>query len=508
MANRLSMARRQDILRLFELGFSQRRIARQLNVHRETVSRYIRQAQSQSKPANVPTGSEAADGSKPANVPAGSEGRNSQCQPFQQVIQDKRRAGLSAQRIWQDLRAEHGFCGAYDSVKRFVRGLGQTDPVAFRRMECEPGQEAQVDFGKGAPIERPNGRKKRPHIFRVVLSYSRKGYSEAVWHQDTETFIRCLENAFRYFGGVPKTLVTDNLKAAVLKADWYDPELNPKLESFCRHYGTVVLPTKPYTPRHKGKSESGIDYVQDNALKDRCFKNLADENNFLLHWEQNVADTRIHGTTKEQVAKRFEEYERAALPPLPPSNFPFFQEGKRSVHRDGHVEVEKAYYSVPPEYLNRTVWVRYDGRVIRVFNHRLEQIAIHAKTDPGRFRTAPAHIASKKISMVERGAEYLLRRIQRIGPHSSQWANMVLEERGIPGLRVLQGFIALAGRHSAQEIERTCEIALQHGCLRLRALRPLLKQGNVQGDFEFIKTHPIIRDMQEYGGLIKVSFRA
>jgi len=493
MANQLSMVKRQDIYRLFELGFSRRAIAGKLNVHRETVSRYIRLGQSQSKPAKVP---------------AGSEGRTSQCQPFRQVIQDKLQAGLSAQRIWQDLQAEHGFCGAYDSVKRFVRRLGQADPVAFRRMECEPGQEAQVDFGTGAPIERPNGRKKRPHVFRIVLSYSRKGYSEVVWHQDTETFIRCLENAFRYFGGVPKTPVIDNLKAAVSRADWYDPELNPKIQSFCEHYGTVILPTKPYTPRHKGKIEAGVKYVQDNALKACSFKSLADENRFLADWEQNVADTRIHGTTKQQVSKRFCEYEQAALLPVSTSNFPFFQEGKRSVHRDGHVEVDKAYYSVPPEYLNRTVWVRYDGRVVRVFDHRFEQIAIHAKADPGRFKTQQAHIASKKISMVERGAEYLLGRIQQIGPHSSQWANTMLQERGIPALRVLQGFIALAEKYPVKEVERTCEIALRHGCFRLRALRRLIKQDDIQADFEFIKTHPIIRDMQEYGGLIKVSFRS
>jgi len=132
------MARRQDILRLFELGFSQRRIARKLNVHRETVSRYIRQAQSEAKPANVPTGCEAGDGSKPANVPAGSEGRNSQCQPFQQVIQDKRRAGLSAQRIWQDLRAEHGFCGAYREFTSYRVVAGRNSGSNPRRATSKP----------------------------------------------------------------------------------------------------------------------------------------------------------------------------------------------------------------------------------------------------------------------------------------------------------------------------------------------------------------------------------
>jgi len=130
--------------------------------------------------------------------------------------------------------------------------LRTTSPLPFRRMECEPGAEAQVDFGTAAPVLTPEGKRRRPHLFRIVLSHSRKAYSEAVFRQTTDDFLRCLENAFQHFGGVPKTLVVDNLKAAVIKADWFDPDLNPKLLAFCEHYGTVVLPTKVRTPRHKG----------------------------------------------------------------------------------------------------------------------------------------------------------------------------------------------------------------------------------------------------------------
>ncbi|GAG36859.1 unnamed protein product, partial [marine sediment metagenome] len=97
----------------------------------------------------------------------------------------------------------------------------------------------------------------------------------------------------------------DNLKAAVKKADWYDPELNPKIVEFARHYNFVFLPTRPYTPRHKGKVESGVKYVKNNALKGRLFTSLTEHNRFLARWEQRVADTRIHGTTRQQVAKRF-----------------------------------------------------------------------------------------------------------------------------------------------------------------------------------------------------------
>ena len=257
MANQLKMAMVHAILTLKQRGWSQRRIARELGIDRETVARYVHLREADSKPAtNAPTGSA---GLKPANAPTGSvdqdtpkSGPESQCEPFRKVIEDKLREGLSGQRIYQDLRDEYGFEGSYYSVRRFVRRLGEDNPIPFRRMECIPGEQAQVDFGTGAPVVRPDGKRKRPHVFRIVLSFSRKGYSEVVYHQSTDNFIRCLENAFWHFGGVSRTLVIDNLKAAVKNADWYDPDIHPKIQSFCEHYGTVILPTKPYMPRHKG----------------------------------------------------------------------------------------------------------------------------------------------------------------------------------------------------------------------------------------------------------------
>src|SRR6185369_3216630 len=188
-----------------------------------------------SKPAISTPGSEAEQNPKPAiSTPGSTPGRQSLCEPWLPRIEAAVAAGLSAQRIYQDLVGEEGFTGSYQAVKRFVRQLRQSQPVPFVRMEVEPGAEAQVDFGKGAWVQ-VEGKRKRPHLFRVVLSHSRKGYSEVVWQQTTESFIRCLENAFRHFGGVTSTTVIDNLRAAVSRADWFDPELNPKVEEFCRH---------------------------------------------------------------------------------------------------------------------------------------------------------------------------------------------------------------------------------------------------------------------------------
>ena len=322
MANQLKMAMVNVILTLKQRGWSHRRIARELGINRETVAKYVNLRQTDPKPAiNAPTGSE---DSKPAKTPTGSArksaqktGTESQCKPFREVVEEKLEEGLSRQRIYQDLRDEYGFNGSYYSVRRFVKRLRGDKLMPFRRMECMPGDEAQVDFGSGAPVVRADGTRKHPSVFRIVLSFSRKAYSEAVYRQTTDDFLHCMENAFWHFGGVPKTLIIDNLKAAVKNADWYDPDIHPKIQSFCEYYGTVILPTKPYTPRHKGKVERGIGYVKDNALKSRKFSSLQEQNKYLLNWETCVADTRIHGTTRKQVGKLFREEEKMSLLPLP-----------------------------------------------------------------------------------------------------------------------------------------------------------------------------------------------
>lgn len=513
MANCLGMAQVQAIYVLRARGWSFRRIGRELGIHRDTVRRHVQLAESsadhpsvesdvQNRP-NPPTGYP--DQNQP-NLPAGS-GPASTAEPHREAIVQGLERGLSCQRIWQDLQAEHGFAGSYDSVKRLARRLGTNTPLPFRRMECAPGDEAQIDFGTGAPVLTSDGRRRRTHVFRMVLSHSRKAYSEAVYRQTTEQFIRCLENGFCHFGGVPRTLVIDNLKAAVSKADWFDPELNPKIQAFHAHYGTVTLPTRPYTPRHKGKVERGVGFVQDNALKGKTFRSLQEQNAYLLDWEATVADTRIHGTTRKQVKKAFEEMERAALSPLPAARFPFFEEVRRKVNRDGHVEVDRAYYSAPPEYLGRQVWVRWDNRVVRIFNHRMEQIAFHVKHEPGRFSTQSQHIAPQKRSGIEKGAVYLLGKATLIGEQTGQWAQQMVHQRGIEGVRVLMGLLNLAHRHPSASIEQACEIATTHGAYRLQTIRELIqRQARKQDRFEFLEEHPIIRSMADYGELVGAAF--
>lgn len=552
MSNRLKMVEAQAILALSRLGWSHRRISAEVGVDRDTVSRHVKAAAAggscfgasgdptigggpvsnaaisitglaRANDAVAASHSDAGDDGcdQPTAAPTESNtaisitgsggpievvaaGRRSRCDPWRAIIVQSLQGGLSSQRIWQDLKDEHQFTDGYQSVQRFVRKLYRagTNGLPVRRMEVEAGQEAQVDFGRGAPIVGTDGKRRTTWVFRIVLSHSRKAYAEAVYRQTTDDFLRCLENAFAHFGGVPRTLVIDNLRAAVKQADWFDPELCPKARSFAEHYGTAILPTRPYTPQHKGKVENGVKYVKGNALKGRTFASLAQENQHLTQWESKVADLRIHGTTRQQVIWLFSQIEKPRLLPLPASRFDLFQEALRRVHRDGHVQLQGAYYSTPPEYLGQDLWARWDGRTVRLFDQKMKPIAVHAQKQPGAFSTIAAHIHPHKISGIEKGADWLLGQVDRIGPKSRAWAEAMLKHRGIEGVRVLMGLISLGNQASRQAVERACEVAVSHGAYHLRSLRQLIKQHNpipIQSTFAFASEHPIIRPVADYG---------
>ena len=248
----------------------------------------------------------------------------------------------------------------------------------------------------------------------------------------------------------------------------------------------------------KGKVEAGVKYAQNNAVKGRSFESLAAQNLFLSQWEQKVADTRIHGTTRQQVGTLFDQVERPALQPLPAGLFPVFEEAPRTVHRDGYVEFKRAYYSAPPEYVGRQVWARQESRLLRLYNTRREQIALHALAEPGKFTTDPAHLHNRKRHIIERGADYLLDRRRLIGPLTGTWAEAMHQTRGPQSLRVMQGLLHLAGKHPPAELEKAARVATHHGAWRLRDLKRLLDlPGNVV-QLDFLETHPLIRCLEAY----------
>lgn len=488
MANFLSEDKKQVILALLRLKCSQREIQRRTGIKRSTISKYGRLA-------GVLIGPPPKETSK---VPPGSGiGSRSLAAPYQGNIEQSLAAGLTAQRIYQDLR-ELGFPGKYWSLKRFVKKLRKQKPEVCARLETPAGKEAQVDFGKGAPAFDPaTGKYKRPHLFRMVLSFSRHSYEEVVWKQDTGSFIRAHENAFRFFGGVPEIIVLDNLKAGVIQACFYDPTINPVYQAFAKHYGFEALPCKVRRPEHKGKVESSINYAQDNALKDRKFESLELENIHLRNWNRTIASLRIHGTTKEQVIKRFEERERAVLKALPLEPFKLFKIGKRRVHTDGHVEVEGAYYSVPCEYLGLDVTIHCDVKMIRVYDQQGKEIAVHIRQIKGCFRTLENHLPEHKRWSQLRLENQLKEQAARLGKEAKGWADKVFEERGILALRVMQGAISLSRKYTAEQINLACGQALKQESFRYRTIKFLCEKQKVE-PAGLKQEDEIIRPLLEY----------
>jgi hypothetical protein len=213
-----------------------------------------------------------------------------------------------------------------------------------------------------------------------------------------------------------------------------------------------------------------------------------------------VADVRIHGTTKRQVAEVF-HLEKPFLTPLPASLFPCFQEAPRTVHRDGHVEVAKAYYHVPPEYLQREVWARFDSREVRIFikdkEGGLKQIQVHRRIQPGQFTNARG-IGGGQGSL-QANLDYWLKRACNLGTFCEQWARAVAANRGIGGLRTLMGLVGLTDRHSFPAVNRACQRAFARGTWRLRDVNALLTAKEIQTQIIFEEHHPLIRNLSEYG---------
>lgn len=515
MGNYLQMAKAQQVHALLELGWSYRRIEAETGVRRETVSRY--DAARRAKAAKVFPGSArspddasegvASDhaanaakvfpGSPPnaANVFAGSRRPRAIAASYRDAIMEKLDAGLSAQRIWQDLVEEFGYGASYESVKRYVRTLAPR-PRAVGVFHHAPGAEGQVDFFRGAPtLHAATGEWRRPWVFRMTLGHSRHGYEEAVDDQQLETFLRLHERAFRDLGGVPLVIRHDNLKAAVVRACLYDPDGNEIYRAFAEHWHFTPLPTQPRHPQENGKQERSGGYVKDNALKGRQFDSLAEHNAFLRHWNRTVARLRIHGTTRRQVWTHFQQVEQPALQALAPTAFPMFKTGLRTVHADGHVEVAGAFYPVPLALLGRRVRAQWDAQLVRIYDSDT-LAAVHRVVSPGTYarRAGEAEASTRQQAFVDQ----LLGRCDRVGPPLRQWADAAVAARGVRAIRLIQGVLQLTRTHPRERLLAAAEVALTQQQFRYRTIRRLTEATPAAPMPPLIADDPAIRPMTHY----------
>ena len=428
MSNVLAEDKRQQVLALGRLGWSLRQIERTTGVRRETASGYLKAAgvavRGRGRPSIRPakpaiSSAVSTDSAAVLSAPAGTgeaatvsddhpnrAPRASACEPYRELIVEAVGRGRNAMAIWQDLVDAHGFPAGYASVRRFVSKLLQR-PAADARVviTTAPGEEAQVDYGDGPMVRDPtSGKYRRTRLFVLTLGYSRKSVRLLVYRSSAQVWAELHERAFRRLGGSVRVVVLDNLKEGVLTPDIYDPTLNPLYRDVLAHYGAVALPCRVGDPDRKGKVEAGVGHAQKTPLRGQRFERLDEAQTYLDRWERRWADTRIHGTTKRQVAAMFAE-ERPALGPLPLEPFRYYQYGHRTVHLDGCVEVAAAYYSAPPGWIGRRIHVQWNAAHVRLLDPRTGQLLReHLRTPRGWHRIAdqdrPARTPAKTLALL------------------------------------------------------------------------------------------------------------
>lgn len=526
VSNVLNEEKRQQVIALGRLGWPLRRIQQETGVRRETVGAYLKAAgvairaprgwgrhlplQAEAKPANeVSTDQNASPSQNRPTVSTDSASpiprpeRNptgSACEPHFDFIELSLSKGRNAQAIYQDLVDHHGFTGRYASVKRFVRqlrGRSSGAQTACAVIVTPPGEEAQVDYGSGPMVRDPHtGRYRRTRLFVLTLGYSRKAVHLITFQSSTRTWAELHEQAFRRLGGTTRTVVLDNLGEGVLKPDIYDPALNPLYRDLLAHYGAVALPCRVRDPDRKGKVERSVGYAKNTPLKGLRFENLEEAQAYLDHWETKWAGTRIHGTTKRQVAAMFAE-EKPSLLALPLEPFRMYQFGERKVNLDGCVEVEAAYYSAPLGWIGAVVKVQWDGDVVRVLHPRTCQLLReHRRQERGRHRIPD----EDKPSQTPPSTTQLLARCGKIGPHVGALAEQTYRRDGPLCIRRLMGLINLARKHGAALADDACSAALESGlpdnpygfvrrwlerkpALTLSQVDPIIRQLSLYRDF-------------------------
>lgn len=517
MANVLRPEKQEQIRALGRLGWTLRRIEEETGVRRETVSRYLRWAGIRVRPPRgraLPEANAASELFADSGAAAKAASRvfpdlerkrersaraPSVCEAYREQITAALEAGRNAKAIWQDLVDEHGFTHHYECVKRFVRTLrASAVDVAHPRIVTAPGKEGQVDYGTGAMVRHPEtGKYRRTRLFALTLGFSRKSVWLLAWKSSSRAWCELHERAFRVLGGAPETIVLDNLKEGVLEPDVYDPLLNPLYRDLLAHYGVVGLPARVRHPDRKGKVESAIGFAQRTPLSGKRFESLEEAQAYLDQWTERWADTRIHGTTKRQVAAMFAE-ERGALKPLPLEPFRYYKHGVRTVHLDGCVEVEAAYYGVPPGWIGREIGVQWDERTIRLIDrasgtllreHRKRARGWRAVHPDDRPATTPPTTMA------------ILERARRAGPSIARVCASMHAHSGEAGVRRILGVLSLAKKHGVDVVEDACHAALDVGLADYRFVRKWIER-HPRAPLSLRQVDPLIRELSQYRELV------
>ncbi len=485
-AERVSMRRVREILRLkYEFGASDRAVAVAIGVARSTVQLCL--ARVAAAGLNWPLPETLTDagleailfaplrGSKPG-------GRHKAEPDWTLIHHELRRPGVTLLLLWEEYRAIHTDGYGYSRWCELYRGwesrlsptMRQAHPAGERLFVDYAGHTVEV-------VDGSTGELRAAQVFVAVLGASNYTYAEATWTQGLPDWIGAHVRALAFLGGVPRQMVPDNLRAGVLRANWYEPGINPTYRDLAAHYGTAILPTRVRRPRDKAKVEAGVLVVERwilARLRNQRFFSLAELNAAIttLVADLNARPMRKLGVSRRQL---FKELDRPALSPLPAEPFVYAEWRIRRVALDYHVDIDGHYYSVPHRLLRERVEARVTARTIELF-HKGERVAVHVRGGVrGRHTTLPEHMPRAH----RRHAEWTIERIGReaagIGAATATLAALILESRPHPeqGFRACLGILRLVRTYGHDRVEAACTRSLEIGARSYGSVQSILRHG-------------------------------
>jgi transposase len=402
----------------------------------------------------------------------------SKIEPYKDQVAQWFDEGIQGTTIYDALVRDYGFTGSYSCVRRYLKTLKATQIKTSIKLTFKPGESAQVDFGKGPNItDSHTSKPQKTWIFVMTLAWSRHMYAEIVPNQTVETWLGCHRRAFEFFNGVPASLRIDNLKSAITRACFYEPEVQRAYENLALGYGFKIDPCPVADPKKKGRVESGVKYVKNAFVPLRKFRSIAEGNRQLTQWVMEVAGNRIHGTTHEKPLVRFEQTERFVLHPLPqiPPELAVWNQCK--LHGDCHICVDKCYYSAPYIYANQTLWVKSLEKTVYIFNGH-ELVATHPRLfTPGKKSTNNDHYPPEAQAYLMRDPQWCLAQAEKIGPYCREVVDELFADRVLEKLRAAQGLLSLKKKYGAKSLELACRRAVVYLSPKYQTVKSILKQG-------------------------------
>jgi transposase len=483
---RISMNKVRKILKYsVESELSTREIESLTGISKTTVSHYI--SRFKSSGTAYAELEKLSDTDMKEMLKSNTEKQNPHLIQLQQLIPEYalrlRKKGMTKQFLWNEYIGKHKDGYQYTQFCYYIQIWEESQDVRMHQNH-DPGDKAFLDYtGEKFPVTDPITRKEwKPEVYLAILGNSQLLYVEASESQKNEDFVRSTERALRFFEGVPKALVPDNLKSAVLKADKYEPEINPLFDDFAEHYGTAIVPARAYKPRDKALVENAVTLVYQRIfapLYGKTFYSLDELNN--AFWEQ----LEVHNNRKLSklgISRRdlFEKIEKETLGQLPVESYPIKCFERHKVAPDYHfiLSADKHYYSVPWQLKGQNVRVVFDDRNIAVYADNQRVVQHRRNKTPGGYTTLEQHMPRHHRFVNSWSSEKFVKWAGAIGAETLMVIEYMLKSKRHKeqAYKACIGILSQAKKHSPEDLNLACRMALNYDRVNSREIRLYLAE--------------------------------